>query len=158
MKHVQTLLYSFVFLLSLFSCNHGTIYEKLPLLTEIQLLGDTLPTQALLKLDSIKPFFNNESEYMRNKLALLNIRLHDKAFILHTSDSIIKQLCRYFEKNGTAAELQEAYYYMGSVYRDLNDYPNAVTAFLKAIDVAESNKDADTYILQTSLLSVRPGT
>ena len=150
MKHVQTLLYSFVLLLSLFSCNHGTIYEKLPLLTEIQLLGDTLPTQALLKLDSIKPFFNNESEYMRNKLALLNIRLHDKAFILHTSDSIIKQLCRYFEKNGTAAELQEAYYYMGSVYRDLNDYPNAVTAFLKAIDVAESNKDADTYILQTS--------
>ena len=35
MKHVQTLLYSFVLLLSLFSCNHGTIYEKLPLLTEI---------------------------------------------------------------------------------------------------------------------------
>lgn len=78
MKHVQTLLYSFVLLLSLFSCNHGTIYEKLPLLTEIQLLGDTLPTQALLKLDSIKPFFNNESEYMRNKLALLNIRLHER--------------------------------------------------------------------------------
>ena len=110
---------------------------------DIKAMGDTLPKVAMQRLDSIKPQFDNESEYMRNKFALLDIRLHDKAYITHTSIKPIKGVCGYFEKNGTAAELQEAYYYMASVYRDLNDYPNAVTYFLKSAEVAESNIDID---------------
>ena len=110
---------------------------------DIKAMGDTLPKVAMQRLDSIKPQFDNESEYMRNKFALLDIRLHDKAYITHTSIKPIKGVCGYFEENGTAAEQQEAYYYMGSVYRDLNDYPNAVTYFLKSAEVAESNSDID---------------
>ena len=74
---------------------------------------------------------------------MLDIRLHDKAYITHTSIKPIEDVCRYFEENGTVAEVQEAYYYMASVYRDLNDYPNAVTCFLKSAEVAESNSDID---------------
>ena len=33
---------------------------------------------------------------------------------------------------------------MASVYRDLNDYPNAVTYFLKSAEVAENNSDIDS--------------
>ena len=108
-------------------------------LDEIKAMGDTLPKVAMQRLDSIKPLFGKESEYMRNKLMLLDIRLHDKAYITHTSIKLIKDVCRYFEENGTPAEVQEAYYYMASVYRDLNDYPNAVTCFLKSAQVAENN-------------------
>ena len=113
-------------------------------LDEIKAMGDTLPKVAMQRLDSIKPLFENECEYMRNKLMLLDIRLHDKAYITHTSIKPIEEVCRYFEENGTVAEVQEAYYYMASVYRDLNDYPNAVTYFLKSAEVAENNSDIDS--------------
>lgn len=115
-------------------------------LNDIKAMGDTLPQAAMQRLDSIKPQFNNETEYMRNKLALLEIRLQDKAYITHTTDKQIKNICRFFEKNGTSVDKQEAYYYMGSVYRDLNDYPNAVTYFLKSAAIAEEASNTDVAL------------
>lgn len=119
-------------------------------LNDIKAMGDTLPQAAMQRLDSIKPLFNNETEYMRNKLALLEIRLQDKAYITHTTDKQIKNICRFFEKNGTSVDKQEAYYYMGSVYRDLNDYPNAVTYFLKSAAIAETNMTIGNALLQNA--------
>ena len=97
------------------SCSKQQNETLLVQLSDIKAMGDTLPKVAMQRLDSIKPQFDNESEYMRNKFALLDIRLHDKAYITHTSIKPIKGVCGYFEENGTAAELQEAYYYMASV-------------------------------------------
>lgn len=135
----------FVMFSSLFfaSCNRQENTILIEQLNDIKAMGDTLPKVAMNRLDSIKPLFENETEYMRNKLTLLDIRLHDKAYITHTSIKPIKEVCSYFEKNGTAVERQEAYYYMASAYRDLNDYPNAVTYFLKSSEVAENNNDID---------------
>lgn len=141
-------------LLSLISCSEKIDKEKLDKLADIEAMGDSCPERAIIRLDSIRPQFGNENEYMRNKLAMLDIRLHDKAFITHTSDSTIKEVCSYFEKHGTAKELQETYYYMGSVYRDLKDYPRAVTFFLKAIEVTEKNGDVDLAILEVSCLQL----
>ena len=137
---IHFLLFSSLFFAS---CNKQGNEFLIAELDEIKTMGDTLPKVAMLRLDSIKPLFENECEYMHNKLMLLDIRLHDKAYITHTSIKPIEGVCRYFEENGTAAEQQEAYYYMGSVYRDLNDYPNAVTYFLKSAEVAENNSDID---------------
>ena len=128
------------------SCSKQQNETLLVQLSDIKAMGDTLPNVAMQRLNSIKPQFDNESEYMRNKFALLDIRLHDKAYITHTSIKPIKGVCGYFEENGTAAELQEAYYYMGSVYRDLNDYPNAVTYFLKSTEIAESDNYIDSSL------------
>ena len=135
----------FLLFLSLFfaSCSRLENVPLLEHLNDIKTMGDTLPEAAMQRLDSITPLFDNESEYMRNKFTLLDIRLHDKAYITHTSIKPIKEVCSYFDKNGTVAEQQEAYYYMASVYRDLNDYPNAVTYFLKSAGVAENNNDID---------------
>ena len=137
---IHFLLFSSLFFAS---CNKQGSEFLIGHMDDIKAMGDTLPKVAMLRLDSIKPLFDNESEYMRNKFALLDIRLHDKAYITHTSIKPIKGVCGYFEENGTAAELQEAYYYMASVYRDLNDYPNAVTYFLKSAEIAENNSDID---------------
>lgn len=136
------------------TCTNKVNNKLISKLDDIQEQGDTFPRKAMLRLDSIKPLFKEESEYMRNKFALLNIRLHDKAYITHTSDSTIKEVCKFFEKHGTAKELQETYYYMGSVYRDLNDYPRAVTSFLKAIEVAENNNNIDSAIWENSCLQL----
>ena len=140
---IHFLLFSSLFFAS---CNKQGSEFLIGHMDDIKAMGDTLPKVAMLRLDSIKPLFDNESEYMRNKFALLDIRLHDKAYITHTSIKPIKGVCGYFEENGTAAELQEAYYYMASVYRDLNDYPNAVTYFLKSAEIAENNSDIDGVI------------
>ena len=137
---IHFLLFSSLFFAS---CNKQGNEFLIGHMDDIKAMGDTLPKVAMQRLDSIKPQFDNESEYMRNKFALLDIRLHDKAYITHTSIKPIEDVCRYFEENGTPAEVQEAYYYMASVYRDINDYPNAVTYFLKSAEVAESNSDID---------------
>ncbi len=112
-----------LFIFTFVSCSKEANDALLSKLADIQEQGDTCPQKAILRLDSIKPLFEEESEYMRNKLLLLDIRLHDKAYITHTSDSVIKQVCSYFEEYGSVKEMQEAYYYMGSVYRDLKDSP-----------------------------------
>ena len=140
---IHFLLFSSLFFAS---CNKQGNEFLIGHMDDIKAMGDTLPKVAMQRLDSIKPLFENECEYMRNKLMLLDIRLHDKAYITHTSIKPIEDVCRYFEENGTVAEVQEAYYYMASVYRDLNDYPNAVTCFLKSAQVAENNSDIDSAL------------
>lgn len=67
------------------SCNKTDNDILIKQLYDIQAIGDTLPKMALQRLDSIKPLFDNESEYMKNKFFLLDIRLHDKAYIAHTT-------------------------------------------------------------------------
>lgn len=147
-KYIPCLL--LITILSIISCSKSTDTGLLSRLSDIQAMGDSCPLKAILRLDSIKPLFEEESEYARNKMALLDIRLHDKAFIAHTNDSTIKAVCRFFENQGSARDKQEAYYYMGSVYRDLNDYPNAVTYFLKSIKLAEDKTVIDNALLENA--------
>ena len=109
---MQRALHVLAICLLLAGCANNENKELLECLSDIQAMGDSCPQKAMLRLDSIRPQFENESEYMRNKLALLDIRLRDKAYITHTSDSIIKQVCSYFEKYGSDREKQEAYYYI----------------------------------------------
>lgn len=144
---IRFLLFSSLFFVS---CNKQENEVLLKQLDDIKAMGDTLPQVAMQRLDSIKPLFDNETEYMRNKLALLEIRLRDKAYITHTSVDTIKAVCRFFEKRGTDIEKQEAYYYMSSVYRDLNDYPNAVTNFLKSAEIAETHSHKDNELWENA--------
>ena len=153
-QNMYRLLRALAICLLLAGCANNENKELLECLSDIQAMGDSCPQKAMLRLDSIRPLFENESEYMRNKFALLDIRLRDKAYITHTSDSTIKQVCGYFEKHGSDREKQEAYYYMGSVYRDMNDSPRAVTNYLKAIEIAEKSEDADPALMEVSYLQL----
>ena len=144
---IHILLFSSLFFVS---CNKQENEVLLKHLDDIKAMGDTLPQAAMQKLDSIRPLFDGETEYMHNKLALLEIRLRDKAYITHTSVDTIKAVCRFFEENGSTNERQEAYYYMGSVYRDLNDYPSAVTYFLKSAEITEKTQEVDVTLLENS--------
>lgn len=142
--------FTIIVVLLITSC---TIHNKDVLinrLDEIKAMGDTLPLIAMEQLDSIRPLLKDRSDYVQNKISLLDIRLRDKAFIKHTSSISIKELCSYFEKEGTVEDIQEAYYYMGSVYRDLNDYPRAITYFLKSAEIAETKKNIDSSLWENA--------
>ena len=69
---------------------------------------------------------------------LLCIKANDKAYITHTTDSLILPILHYYEEGGDPALLSTAYYYAGRVYRDLNDAPQALAYFQKGLEVSEA--------------------
>ena len=132
-------------LASFFSCdnNSSKVSNKIDYIKSI---GDTNPSLAMSMLDSLDINIRNQPERVIKKFDLLRLRVQDKAYITATSDIAAKQLVTYFEKNGTALEKQEAYFYAGSVYRDLQDTPRALKYFFKALETAENSKQFDTVM------------
>lgn len=78
---------------------------------------------------------SNESEAVQTYYRLLCIKANDKAYILHTSDSLILSVLNYYIEKKDKQHLPEAYYYGGRVYRDLGDAPQALDYFKKALEV-----------------------
>lgn len=132
------------------SCCTGEDKNLLSLIADISAMGDTAPKVAMQRLDSIRHMAMGKADYICNKYSLLDIRLRDKMYLTHTTDSVIKNICKYFEEYGSDKERQETYYYMGSVYRDLNDSPNAVKYFLKSKQLAENGIDIDTILWENA--------
>ena len=139
---LQTIYTLFVVLLS--SCSSHSISSKLE---AIKHAGDDNPIAALAELDSLEGQIGTLSEYEKYKMDLLRIRLRDKADIMPNSDDSIKYIIEYFQDKGSIADKQEALYYAGSVYRDLEDTPRALEFFLKSLDYTNRN-DCDSVIMQ----------
>lgn len=131
--------------LSLMACTDEPMMERR--LEEIEAAGDTCPRAALASYDSLKGYMAASTEHIRNRYALLGVRLRDKADMMPKSDSCIMCLVDYFKKKGTNRERQEAYYYAGSVYRDLQDAPRALEYFRKSADCTESG-EVDSLLLR----------
>lgn len=91
-----------------------------------------------------------ESEATRMYYRLLCIKANDKAYIRHTSDSLILPVLHYYTEKKDEHHLPEAYYYAGRVYRDLEDAPLALDYFQKAIDALPDNKG---YRLKSKIYS-----
>lgn len=118
------------------------------LFKRIDSLCNTEPKKACEMLDSIATQTESMDSRSLHKYHLLKIKAHDKAFILHTSDSIIQEVVSYYDQNGSANERMEAYYYLGSVHRDMHDAPGAARSYLKAVEIAQqTNEKIDTLIL-----------
>ena len=127
---------------TLFSC---TRQEK-PLPAELSRAESVMwehPDSALLCLSSLDSSIMNEPENIRMYHALLKIKAKDKLYIPHESDSLIKSIVQYYEDYGTPDQLMEAYYYLGSTYRDMGDAPRAVRAFQDAADIGKDSKRYD---------------
>ena len=135
-------------LLVCISCNND---EMLKVMDRIKDTGNSDPITALHMLDSIQGKVDEANEYIKMKSMLLTLRLKDKAYILPMSDDTVKKVVAYFEEKGTDAEKQEAYYYAGSVYRDLDDAPKALNFFLKSEDTAnKAAQQCDSLLLRNT--------
>lgn len=153
LKHIKYLhMYRFIILIITISflcisCKDNSLLSKMD---QIKTVGDENPALALKMLDSIYVDARNASEYTIMKYDLLKIRLEDKSYIPHTSNRVIENLVKYFEDNGTIKDKQEAYYYAGSVYRDLDDTPRAIENFYKSIETVGNKKECDSIILRNA--------
>ena len=144
---IKHLLICLLLLASFVTCTDYGSDREISRMDVIKQLGNSHPQLALASYDSLKDEFTKGSTYVRNKYTLLGIHLRDKAELLHTSDSCIRRLVPYFEKKGTIREMQEAYYYAGSVYRDLQDTPRSLEYFLKSAACTEKG-ETDSVMLR----------
>ncbi|MBR5600132.1 MAG: tetratricopeptide repeat protein [Bacteroidaceae bacterium] len=144
-------LLTFIIAFAIVACNKENCVS--PQLPEIEQQCDTAPHAAysrLLEIDSERELPN---EVSKAKYALLLTKSADKAYIRHTSDSTIKRALTYYESKGSTAELAEALYYMGSVYRDMYDAPKAVIWYNKAIETAQKDEKLKSSILLARIYS-----
>jgi len=136
----------------LYSC--GGSREEQQLLNSIEQTWQQCETSlpdAGVRADRLRDSVRKSSEYVRQKYNLLSVRLRDKNHIIPSSPDSALRIMSFFANRKNAVDQERAYYYMGSAYRDLKDYPRAVAHFLNAVDVASRNKNADTLIWQYSL-------
>ena len=148
MKRLLILCTILTFFFFITSCNRDAAVMKQ--LENIKLVGDRNPQKAMRMLDSVKIEEKSWTEHARMKCSLLDIRLHDKAYMPATSDLKIKPIVAYFRQHGNNTERQEAYYYAGSTYRDLKNYPQAITYFLQSKDLCIKDQDFDSVMLRNT--------
>lgn len=101
------------------------------------------PDSALAYLATLKEEIKNEPKETQMYYNLLTIKAQDKAYMPHTSDSLIKITTDFYENYGDSDKLMEAYYYLGSTYRDMNDAPQALKAYQDAVDIGKNSKKHD---------------
>ena len=154
MKH--TLYIIVIVSLALFSCGEGKKDRQLlDCIEQTWQLCETSLPEAQAQAESMKDSVSNASELIRQRYDLLCIRLRDNLYLLPSTPDSALQTVSFFEGRANMKDKERAYYYLGSTYRDLKDYPRAVSLFLKATEVAEQSKAADTLIWQNALSQLR---
>lgn len=123
-------------LLCLCACGHKPYPQAL---IAADSLASANPDSAITLLKSIESTMQAEPEATRMYYRLLCIKANDKAYILHTSDSLILPVLHYYIGKDDERHLPEAYYYAGRVYRDLGDAPQALDYFQKAAEALPEN-------------------
>lgn len=66
-------------------------------------------------------------------------------------DTMMQCVVAYYKGHGTTGDLMEAYYLLGSVYRDLHEAPKALEAFLNGISAADTTSADCRYDLLARL-------
>lgn len=130
------------------ACQNNKLHDEMERIKEV---GNTDPELALKMLDSMEVETVKFGTHDKHVLELLKIRLHDKAYHLPASDEAIRNILPYFERYGSVKEKQEAYFYAGSVYRDLQDTPQALQYFYLSQDCFnESPDECDSLLLRNT--------
>ena len=135
MKHFVLLSSLLLVLLGLCACGHGS-YPSV--LLRADSLASVAPDSARTLLARWADSVAHAPERVRMYHRLLTIKAADKAYMRHTSDTLIRQVVAYYEDGADPWLLPEAYYYAGRVYSDLGDAPQALDYFERAAEALPS--------------------
>ena len=137
---MKNLLYSVILILltSLSACQRSSYPHTMQ---QAESVMNAHPDSALQLLQSMADSFTILPEEAQMYYHLLTIQAKDKQYITHTSDSLINSIVSFYEDYGDKERLMMAYFYQGSVYRDMNDAPRALKAFHQAIDAGKETKN-----------------
>lgn len=108
-------------------------------------VADTLmynnPDSALALLEQLNDSITAQTTATQMYYQLLCTKAKDKAYVIHTSDSLILQILHYYEDKEDEKHLPETYYYAGRVYADLGDAPQALDYYQKAAEIQGKGTD-----------------
>lgn len=101
-------------------------------LTRLEEFGEKSPEMAL---DSLRMIAKNDlSKSDMIYYDFLSVKLADKAFIRHKSDSLIVPVMDYYSAHRNQGRYAESLYYGGRVYSDIGDYPTALRYYEDALE------------------------
>lgn len=108
-------------------------------LSRVENLSSELPKEAWDSLGAIN--YDLLSDADKHYYDFLSVKVADKAYITHSSDSLILNVIDFESKHQSNGRYPEALYYGGRVYSDLGDYPTALRYFQEALSLTplESN-------------------
>lgn len=132
--------HTYLLLLALLLCACGTRPYPPSLLTADS-LASVRPDSALALLQHLAADTVHMPLHHRMYYRLLCIKAADKAFLPHTSDSLIRPVLQYYIEQGDKQRLPEVYYYTGRVYYDLGNAPQALDYFIQAQNALEHNEN-----------------
>lgn len=125
-------------------------------LVGLDAISDSAPQAVLDSLACIDRATLTEAD--RHYYDFLSVKAADKAYITHSSDSLILSVVDYASNHQSHGYYPEALYYCGRVYSDLGDYPTALTYFHQALDqlpeAAANRKLRGNIISQTGRLLI----
>ena len=98
----------------------------------IQLHKNNLPFYCLVL--GLCCLFACSNEDARMEERLRKIQAMDKAYVVQETTDEIDSIVGYFEQHPAKELLPLSYYYAGRIYSDLEDAPQAVDFFQKALD------------------------
>jgi len=142
--------YRFIFLTLIILLVACTAHDKQAenVINDAQQLLETMPDSALATLDSIKGRQAEWPKSQRMQYELVYAQAQNKAYVDFTTDSIVLEVAKYYDKHGSSNERMMANYLAGCAYRDLGDAPTALKYMNIAIDaVDENSKDCDLSTL-----------
>lgn len=118
-------------------------------LSRVENLSYESPKEAWDSLGVIN--YNLLSDADKHYYDFLSVKVADKAYITHTSDSLILKIIDFESKNQKYGRYPEALYYGGRVYSDLGDSPTALHYFQSALKYLPSN--SENQLLRSTILS-----
>ena len=134
---------SIFILLALFSCSHSAQDEKL--LREAELISDSIPMDALTKLQAIKNSKNfSDIDNAKYNTLLTQLLLNTGNKI--PSDSLINKAIAYYQETNDSTELFNALFTKANYFYSISKHDSALFYFSKAEDVIPPTSDNDKRI------------
>ena len=127
------------------SCKQGNpeVSASLDRIEQVVVLHPDSALIELVRLDSLLDVgaVSIEGDRQMARYALLKTQTNDKHFIDDTSDSLIMRAVRYYDEHGSKRERMLAHFYHGSIFRNAEDYSQAIISFLKSLELADNLSD-----------------
>lgn len=131
---LATLLFAIYLLIA---CTHSGRDSKL---VQAETLMQKFPDSALHLLQEIRAEELNSLEDQAYH-ALLLTEVKDKNFIQQTEDSLIRIAVQYYDSTKNIPMQARSYYYLGCIWRDKDNHPEALKEFFKAIFYSKKAND-----------------
>jgi hypothetical protein len=110
-------------------------------------MNRTLPF-LLLSLLCIVFSCSGSGERRRMEQVLAEADSMNRNYIPMTSDSLLREACRYYDRHGTPNERMRAHYLLGCVYRDMGEAPRALVEWQVSAQHADTAAtDCDFHTL-----------